>query len=82
MGEARRKSAQTPSSRKQKNNKISKDLSPRILAWIPITQEQENMFIQFTIRGAWVGIALLVLLWIVVRIVGPAAGWWVPSDLS
>ena len=78
MGEARRRSAQGLPPR---NNKKTKDDSPRIVSWLPITEKQKNQFYSVTTRGAWVGIGLLVLLWVVVRFVGPAAGWWVPADL-
>ena len=53
----------------------------KIFSWLPITPEQENLFIRITIRGAWIGIGCLIALWIVVRFVGPAAGWWVPADI-
>ena len=78
MGEARRKTTQGLSPDKKKKNK---DLSPQIFSWFPTTQKQENMFIRLSIRGAWIGIGFLVLLWVIVRIIGPAAGWWVPADL-
>jgi len=82
MGEARRKTTQGLSSDKKKNNMKNKDLSPQIFSWFPTTQKQENMFIRLSIRGAWIGIGFLVLLWVIVRIIGPAAGWWVPADLK
>tara|TARA_Y100001968_G_C18989762_1_gene540844 strand:+ start:272 stop:517 length:246 start_codon:yes stop_codon:yes gene_type:complete len=81
MGEAQRKFNQNLNhSRKEKKNK--KPTSSRILSWLPITEEQEQGFIQLTIRGSWIGIGCLILLWIIVRIIGPAAGWWVPADLK
>ena len=46
-----------------------------------ITHKQRNNFIQLTIRGGWVGVGILILVWVIVRIIGPAAGWWVPADL-
>ncbi|MBW4441425.1 MAG: DUF2839 domain-containing protein [Plectolyngbya sp. WJT66-NPBG17] len=49
---------------------------PRIAPWLPVTKTQTQQFMQWTSTGAWVGIALLVGGWIVVRFVGPAAGWW------
>ena len=56
------------------------DNSPRLISWLPITKNQKDNFIQLSIRVGWFGIALLILLWIVVRIIGPAAGWWTPAD--
>lgn len=49
----------------------------RIVPWLPITKTQSEDFVKWTSRGSWMGISLLVAWWIVVRFVGPAAGWWV-----
>ncbi len=78
MGEARRRSVQGLPPR---NNKANKDDSPRIVSWLPITEKQKAQFYAITTRGAWVGIGALVLLWVVVRFIGPAAGWWTPADV-
>ncbi|MEG4212454.1 DUF2839 domain-containing protein [Microcoleus sp. AT3-A2] len=48
----------------------------RIVAWLPITKTQSEDFVKWTSRGSWFGISLLVAWWIVVRFVGPSAGWW------
>ena len=82
MGEARRRIEQGLPSRNKKNNKERNASETKIFSWLPITPEQENLFIRITIRGAWIGIGCLIALWIVVRFVGPAAGWWVPADLK
>ena len=81
MGEARRRIGRGNLSSLKNIEKNKKESSKRIFSWLPITEEQENLFIRFTIRGSWVGIACLVFLWIVVRFIGPAAGWWIPADL-
>jgi Protein of unknown function (DUF2839) len=47
-----------------------------ILSWLPITKTQSEDFVKWTTRGSWIGISLLVAWWVVVRFVGPAAGWW------
>ena len=60
--------------------KVDIDNSPRIIEWIPITVNQKDKFIKLSIRAGWVGIVFLILLWIVVRFIGPAAGWWIPAD--
>ena len=79
MGEAkRRKTLGLPPREIVAKKEI--DDSPRIFKWLPITENQKNYFIKFSIRAGWVGIALLILLWIVVRFIGPAAGWWTPAD--
>ena len=82
MGEARRRVNQGLSPRKKKDPGGVKKVSPRIFSWLPITEQQEQLFIQLTIRGTWIGIGLLVTLWIVGRLIGPAAGWWVPADFK
>ena len=80
MAEARRRSQQGLGSRSEKRpDKNNKD-SPRIVSWFPVTQFQRDEFIRLTIRGGWVGIGMLVVFWLVVRIIGPAAGWWIPAD--
>ena len=60
--------------------KVDIDNSPRLIEWIPITVKQKDQFIKLSIRAGWVGIFFLILLWIVVRFIGPAAGWWIPAD--
>ena len=79
MGEAkRRKILGLPS----KSNNITKKVnqSPRIVDWLPITVNQKDSFIKLSIRASWFGIGVLVILWVVVRFIGPAAGWWTPAD--
>ena len=79
MGEAkRRKTLGLP----PRDVDLKKDIdnSPRFITWLPVTENQKDSFIKFSIRASWIGIGLLVLLWIVVRFIGPAAGWWIPAD--
>ena len=78
MGEARRRSEKGLKPRTK--NKSMND-SPRIVSWFPVTEAQRDQFIQLSIRAGWVGIAALVILWIIVRFIGPAAGWWIPADI-
>ncbi|MGD1900920.1 MAG: DUF2839 domain-containing protein [Geitlerinemataceae cyanobacterium] len=69
MGEAkRRKEAQ--------GEQYGKD--PYILPWVPLTAKQAEQFVEITTRGAWVGIVLLVLTWLVVVFVAPSFGWLEP----
>ena len=83
MGEARRRAQEGLMPKKTKQDKKARqNNSPRIISWLPITEEQRSQFIDLTIKGGWIGIGALVLIWIVVRILGPAAGWWVPADLN
>ena len=79
MGEAkRRKTLGLPP--RDFSTKRGIDDSPRLITWLPITENQKNYFIKLSIKAGWVGIALLISLWIVVRFIGPAAGWWTPAD--
>ncbi|MEA5511283.1 DUF2839 domain-containing protein [Crocosphaera sp. UHCC 0190] len=48
----------------------------RILSWVPITKRQGDAFYQWTTRGAWIGIGVMVALWVTVRLIGPLFGWW------
>ena len=78
MGEARRRANQGLPPRQ---NKTKEDNSPRIVSWLPITEKQKDQFYAITTRGAWIGIFSIVLLWVIVRFIGPAAGWWIPADM-
>jgi hypothetical protein len=48
----------------------------RILPWLPLTKTQAEQFVQWSSRGAWIGIGVLVATWLTVRIIGPGLGWW------
>ena len=79
MGEAkRRKTLGLPP--KKNNIKNKEDKSPRIINWLPITVNQKDSLIKLSIKAGWFGIGALVILWVVVRFIGPAAGWWIPAD--
>ena len=79
MGEAKRRKILGLPPREGPSKKVT-DNSPRIINWLPFTENQKDYFIKLSIRAGWFGIALLILLWIVVRFIGPAAGWWTPAD--
>ena len=77
MGEAkRRKSLGLP----PKTNNSKLDESPRLFEWLPLTINQRDRLIDISIKASWYGIAGLIILWVVVRFIGPAAGWWIPAD--
>ena len=79
MGEAkRRKSLGLPPKKNNMKNKV--DQSPRVFSWLPITVKQKDSLIKLSIKTGWFGIGALVILWVVVRFIGPAAGWWIPAD--
>ena len=81
MGEARRRAAQGLPPREPKSTRQSPDTSPRIVPWLSLTQNQTRSFVAVTTRGAWIGIGAMVLFWITVRFIGPAAGWWSLADM-
>ena len=82
MGEARRRAEQgLPPRPKTISKKGKEDNSPRIISWLPITQKQRDRFYSITIRGGWIGIGTILALWVVVRFLGPAVGWWTPADI-
>jgi len=74
MGEARRRSAMGLPPRAPKP--AEGDQSP----WWDLNRQKADRFVSITTRGAWIGIGLLALLWVTVRFIGPAAGWWTLSD--
>ena len=80
MGEAKRRSEQGLPPRPKPAKAKPADTSPRLAPWLPLTQLQGEQFVQITTRGAWVGIGALVLFWVIVRFIGPAAGWWTLAD--
>ncbi|MEG3439198.1 DUF2839 domain-containing protein [Pannus brasiliensis CCIBt3594] len=48
----------------------------RIVSWLPVTKKQAEQAYQVTTKGAWIGIGALAAVWVVIRFVGPAFGWW------
>ncbi len=78
MGEARRRVEQGLPPRKRKTQEGD---SSRFFSWLPSAESPREQFYAITKLGAWIGIGLLAVVWIVVRFVGPAAGWWIPADI-
>ena len=79
MGEEKRR--KTLGLHPKKNNTATKfDESPRLFEWLPFTIKQRDNLIKLSIKASWFGIGGLVILWIVVRFIGPAAGWWTLAD--
>ena len=52
------------------------DQEARFISWLPITKSQSQKFMQLTTTGAWIGIGLLIVAWLIIRFIGPAFGWW------
>ena len=78
MGEAKRRKKLGFPPKKDIRDKV--DQSPRVFEWLPITVNQKDSLIQLSIKSSWFGIGALVILWVGVRFIGPAAGWWTPAD--
>jgi hypothetical protein len=47
-----------------------------IVSWLPITKSQAEQFYRITTKGAWIGIVSLAIVWLTIRFIGPAFGWW------
>ncbi|WP_013323826.1 DUF2839 domain-containing protein [Gloeothece verrucosa] len=47
-----------------------------IFPWLPITKAQAEQAYKITTTGAWVGIGVMAAVWVTVRVIGPAFGWW------
>ena len=80
MGEAKRRASQGLPPRSTPKSSKPTDTSPRLASWLPLTRNQADRFVALTTRGAWIGIGALVLFWVTVRFIGPAAGWWTLAD--
>lgn len=80
MGEAKRRQEQGLPPRERKQKLAPKDTSPRLVSWLPLTQQQASRFVEVSTRGAWIGIGGLAVFWVTVRFIGPAAGWWTLAD--
>lgn len=48
----------------------------RFISWLPLSKSQAEKAYRLTTRGAWIGIFLLVGVWVTIRFIGPAFGWW------
>ena len=78
MGEARRRIEQGLPPRQSQNKEPN---SSRFFSWLPRSDNPREQFYSITKLGAWIGIGLLAVVWIVVRFIGPSAGWWIPADI-
>ena len=79
MGEAKRRKSLGLSPLKNNTN-IKSNESSRLFEWLPLTINQRDRLIKLSIKASWLGIGGLVILWVVVRFIGPAAGWWTLAD--
>ncbi|OKH19535.1 DUF2839 domain-containing protein [[Limnothrix rosea] IAM M-220] len=68
MGEAKRR---------KKNLGDNYGKEERLYPWLPLTKTQVEQAYNLTTKGAWIGIGIMVAVWVTVRIIGPGFGWWV-----
>lgn len=81
MGEAKRRSIQGLPPRGPKRTEADGAAkADRISPWLPLSRRQADQFVSVTTRAAWIGITALVIFWVTVRFIGPAAGWWTLAD--
>ena len=82
MGEAKRRQIQglPPRQPRAERGPGEKTTAPRLADWLPLSRNQADQFVAITTKGAWIGIAALVIFWLTVRFIGPAAGWWTLAD--
>lgn len=67
MGEAKRR-------KEALGNKYGQEET--VYPWLPITKSQADTLYKVTTKGAWIGIGLMIAIWVTVRFIGPAFGWW------
>ena len=48
----------------------------RFISWLPFTKSQASQAYTLTTKGAWIGIGVMVGVWVLIRFVGPTFGWW------
>lgn len=48
----------------------------QLFPWLRVTKSQAQQFVQWSNRGAWIGIGLLVAWWVTIRFIGPGFGLW------
>lgn len=48
-----------------------------IVSWLPfLTKQKATQFVQITSTGAWLGIGTMIVIWVIIRFIGPTFGWW------
>ena len=55
--------------------------SEPVASWLPfLSKGKASKFVEVSTQAAWYGIGATALIWITIRFVGPAFGWWHLSD--
>lgn len=47
-----------------------------IFPWLPISKSKAQQAYKITTTGAWIGIGVMIVIWVTIRLIGPAFGWW------
>ena len=59
---------------KQRKDTLGENYGKEKSRWF---QKEQLVLLQtWLTRGTWVGIGLLVVIWLTVRFIGPSFGWW------
>jgi len=52
-----------------------------IASWIPfLTKDTAEKFVKVSTQAAWYVIGATALIWVTIRFIGPAFGWWHLAD--
>jgi Protein of unknown function (DUF2839) len=70
MGEAKRRKEQLGDKYGQEKSTFPG------LPGLSFDKAKSEKFVQWTTRGAWIGIFVLGGGWVVIRFIGPSFGWW------
>ena len=68
---------------KRRKGMLGKDYGSTepVASWIPfLTKDKAAKFVEVSTQFAWYGIGAMVVIWIAIRFVGPAFGWWQIAD--
>ncbi|MCG9889621.1 MAG: DUF2839 domain-containing protein [Thermosynechococcaceae cyanobacterium MS004] len=68
MGEAKRRKEQLGEKYGQPETSFLSGLS--------VGKFKPEQFVKWSTRGAWIGIGAVVVVWVVIRFIGPGFGWW------
>jgi hypothetical protein len=70
MGESKRRKAQLGEKYGQEKSGFSG------LSGFSFGKANSEQFVNWTTRGAWIGIFVLGGSWVIIRFIGPSFGWW------
>ncbi|XFA72384.1 DUF2839 domain-containing protein [Thermosynechococcaceae cyanobacterium Okahandja] len=59
---------------KRRKDSLGENYGKEKSSWLQ--KEQLVLLQKWMTRGTWVGIGLLVVIWLTVRFIGPSLGWW------